>query len=385
MDREDALRRQFVREARIGVGLIGIALAVFLALASLKLSGAFRRSTEAIVAGQQASSPDSRGSAPQSPTTNITAAALQAATESVIDHVQLKKGDTSAIKAPPMPGPRTSRFEEMGVPTGRSFQSDGANAAPHPAPNQRGVTGTFAPIMSAEPRSTRPADHLAAPGGESKSSFYTQSPAVIPATGRSNPGERPPLKHENSDNFLSLVNHPIPGKSLAPDPSIAAQAAQADAKTDADFTDVEPGVERPFVWSEGDSLWSIAQQSYGDGRLFRALAAYNQIGNSSSESVMPGTEIRIPAIEQLHDRFPTLIPADLRRVEDNVADPPFIEPSPRIYATRPGDTLFAIARDELGQASRFVDIIRLNAEQLPAGVTSSTKLPGGISLRLAEK
>ena len=56
-----------------------------------------------------------------------------------------------------------------------------------------------------------------------------------------------------------------------------------------------------------------------------------------------------------------------------------------IYAVREGENLFDIARNELLQASRYLEILELNREHLPEDCTHLTPLPAGLKLRLPEQ
>ena len=57
----------------------------------------------------------------------------------------------------------------------------------------------------------------------------------------------------------------------------------------------------------------------------------------------------------------------------------------RLYVTKPGDTLFKVARTELKQASRYVELIKLNEFRIDSNVTSESELPSGIQLLLPKK
>ena len=57
----------------------------------------------------------------------------------------------------------------------------------------------------------------------------------------------------------------------------------------------------------------------------------------------------------------------------------------RFYETRAGDTLFGIARQQLGQASRYVDLMKLNEFRLESNMTHETELSPGIKLLLPIK
>ena len=156
---------------------------------------------------------------------------------------------------------------------------------------------------------------------------------------------------------------------------------------------VKPAKTNPmqsYVVKAGDSYWAIAQNVYGDGRYFRALFQHNQSQQVSFENLDPGTELFTPSVDILLVRYPELCPADKvaafgqkgigqRRIDTAVSKE---MPSPSVYETADGETLFEIARRELGQASRYLEIMDLNRENLPQKVTHLTKLNSGIQLRM---
>lgn len=63
------------------------------------------------------------------------------------------------------------------------------------------------------------------------------------------------------------------------------------------------------VAREGDSWWSVAQQSYGDGRLYRALFAWNRTLDRRV-SLAPGTRLEIPPAAKLKAAWAKLVPAE---------------------------------------------------------------------------
>ncbi len=63
-----------------------------------------------------------------------------------------------------------------------------------------------------------------------------------------------------------------------------------------------------YVARPGDSWWSLAERAYGDGRLYRALFAWNR-AIDPRVSLVPGTPLEIPPPERLHAAWPALLPA----------------------------------------------------------------------------
>jgi 5'-nucleotidase/UDP-sugar diphosphatase len=59
----------------------------------------------------------------------------------------------------------------------------------------------------------------------------------------------------------------------------------------------------------GDSWWSVAERAYGDGRLYRALFAWNR-ALDPRVSLAAGTRLEVPGIAQLAAAWPGLMPQD---------------------------------------------------------------------------
>jgi nucleoid-associated protein YgaU len=68
-----------------------------------------------------------------------------------------------------------------------------------------------------------------------------------------------------------------------------------------------PGVAESVVVRDGDSWWSIAEAAYGDGRLYKALFAWNR-RLDPRVSTTPGTRIEVPREEQLRAAWGRLAP-----------------------------------------------------------------------------
>lgn len=61
------------------------------------------------------------------------------------------------------------------------------------------------------------------------------------------------------------------------------------------------------VTTPGDTWWSIAERAYGDGRLYRALYAWNR-RLDPRVSTAPGTRLEIPPQPKLAAAWPRLMP-----------------------------------------------------------------------------
>ena len=61
-----------------------------------------------------------------------------------------------------------------------------------------------------------------------------------------------------------------------------------------------------YVAAVGDSWWSLAERAYGDGRLYRALFAWNRVLDARV-SLAPGTRLEIPPQSRLEAAWPKLV------------------------------------------------------------------------------
>ena len=114
---------------------------------------------------------------------------------------------------------------------------------------------------------------------------------------------------------------------------------------------------------------------YGDGRYFRALFQHNRSIVADFENIAVGTKLNVPLAKTLNTSYPELCPADAQAVAVSTG-------KLSAYETSDGDTLFDIARKTTGQASRYLEILKLNKELLPPNVGHLTRLDAGITLRL---
>ena len=182
--------------------------------------------------------------------------------------------------------------------------------------------------------------------------------------------------------------------ALSPQPQVEKPAQDsATLKPDSSLSDT-------YVTVAGDSLWTIAQSAYGDGRYFRALYELNRLKLKQSEALPTGTVINLLTPSELRKKFPTMCPQD----QGVLPVPRDVKPTAsgdgissqalnknligdlgdRYYRTKDGDTLFGIARQRLGQASRYLEIYDLNQFRIPENANHLTPLGEGIELLLPE-
>ena len=93
-----------------------------------------------------------------------------------------------------------------------------------------------------------------------------------------------------------------PGTTPAAEPPVSLPPRAAPPTAD-----VPTGSE--YLARPGDSWWSLAERAYGDGRLYRALFAWNR-RLDPRVSLQPGTRLEIPSPDRLAAAWPTLMPRD---------------------------------------------------------------------------
>ena len=132
---------------------------------------------------------------------------------------------------------------------------------------------------------------------------------------------------------------------------------------------------------------------YGDGRFFRALHEHNLGRIASADRLEPNTAIVVPDVDDLLKRYPELCPADklsdkavdsVNDTQNAIYDQYEKKMDRRFHVTQNGDTLFDVARERLGQASRYLEIFELNEFRIPQHANHLTPLDPGLRLLLPE-
>ena len=101
---------------------------------------------------------------------------------------------------------------------------------------------------------------------------------------------------------------------------------------------------REYTVQRGDSLWGIAAEQLGDGSRYTEIMELNGL---NSTEIHPGIQLKLPV--------------------QTVSEPAYRE-----YTVQRGDSLWGIAAEQLGDGSRYTEIIELN------GLTSTTVDSGQI-------
>jgi nucleoid-associated protein YgaU len=179
--------------------------------------------------------------------------------------------------------------------------------------------------------------------------------------GRANPLRESALPENNAPapdgrgmppQELNIYSPPQAGLATASSSTEAGRAVSPAGLTAPDTCVVQPN----------DSYWTISQRVYGTGAYFKALAAHNQQRYPQAERLRTGDVLSVPPADFLAQNYPDLCPR-AERVQQIMrtasVEVPRHEGS-RLYTVQEGDTLFDIARYELGKAVRWIDIYELN-------------------------
>ena len=170
------------------------------------------------------------------------------------------------------------------------------------------------PDIQADIAATEPQDLVEPPR------FAAEAAAVPPATpplddrtGRSrfgatssSPDPEPPA----NDPFVARASFDQPVAAAA-SPRFQGTDSRPEAPGVADqhaAFEPAPPPGSAYVARPGDSWWSLAEKVYGDGRLYRAVFAWNR-AIDPRVSLVAGTPIELPPRDRLEAAWPALMPA----------------------------------------------------------------------------
>ncbi|MCA9039950.1 MAG: LysM peptidoglycan-binding domain-containing protein [Planctomycetaceae bacterium] len=123
----------------------------------------------------------------------------------------------------------------------------------------------------------------------------------------------------------------------------------------------------------GDNLWKIASNLYGSGSYASALAQYNQQVLPDPSKLKPGMILKTPALSLLKQYQPSssqniaLLEGDTNTNDPFAQKPGFFvneETGEPFYKVQSNDTLTEIAHRHLGRASRWIQIVALNKNEI---------------------
>jgi nucleoid-associated protein YgaU len=130
-----------------------------------------------------------------------------------------------------------------------------------------------------------------------------------------------------------------------------------------------PLVDGKYTIQPNDNLWVISEKVYGTGGYFKALYEHNRLRLQRPDQLVVNTILVVPPIATLEKNYPALCPKQRKSAVVKASAIPASTRGRRsgganAYVVAEGDTLFDIARYELGKASRWAEIYELNRDVL---------------------
>ncbi|HZZ29632.1 MAG TPA: LysM peptidoglycan-binding domain-containing protein [Pirellulales bacterium] len=123
-----------------------------------------------------------------------------------------------------------------------------------------------------------------------------------------------------------------------------------------------------YTVQPNDSFWIISERAYGVGGYFKALFELNRKRTKDSEDLKVGEVLTVPDEAMLRRMYPDLCPKPRKQTaslqQRMVSANSRLQGGGRVYTIVEGDTLFEIARHELGKPSRWGEIYELNRDAL---------------------
>jgi 5'-nucleotidase len=135
--------------------------------------------------------------------------------------------------------------------------------------------------------------------------------AAVTSTADADPGPPP-----RRDPFVAAASfeQPDDAETTAPSAPRPPPPRQADEPTQPMPLGVQPtpapraiSLAGGHVAQPGDTWWSLAERAYGDGRLYRALYAWNRTRDPRI-TLAPGTPLQLPQLADLATAWPQLMP-----------------------------------------------------------------------------
>lgn len=148
-----------------------------------------------------------------------------------------------------------------------------------------------------------------------------------------------------------------------------------------------PQSDGTYIVKPHQNYWEISKDVYGTGAYFKALVEANRSRVPDENRLKVGDRIKTPDLAQLEQTYPELCPAPerretMRKRAEMANSSPRYGGSERQYIVQSGDTLYDIARYELGDAARWTEIYELNRPLLQ---DSFDYLTPGLKLALPSK
>jgi nucleoid-associated protein YgaU len=118
-----------------------------------------------------------------------------------------------------------------------------------------------------------------------------------------------------------------------------------------------------YAVEPNDNFWTISEKVYGASSYFKALQEHNRSRYPRPDLLKTGDVVATPSLGVLAQKYPSLCPKPQHLPPTGRTSTLTAQRSGgRTYVVEEGDTLFDIARFELGKATRWAEIYELNKE-----------------------
>jgi hypothetical protein len=196
-------------------------------------------------------------------------------------------------------------FRSLGLPP--------AAAEDERAPFQQDDPVEVAAAIDAEPTGDAPASRRASRFPSTERLAPTAPPDLAPVPADPFPSAsrlaanplRVPVEGPDPEPSQVFANAPEPIESRVAGVVPVAATHPLDTRSAGDVA--APNAGGGHVVRAGDTWWSVAESTYGDGRLYKALFAWNRTLDPRV-SLAPGTRLEVPREEQLRAAWGRLVP-----------------------------------------------------------------------------
>jgi nucleoid-associated protein YgaU len=206
-------------------------------------------------------------------------------------------------------------------------------------------------------------------------------------SGLSPAGSSAPAAPEPGNKLLSATITPEPAAATAPPAAPPALVLPPNSllKTTDGLSEGYDGQRLLYSWQSGDSYVGLAKKLYGEPTKFTLI----QNANEGREDIQPGEKILVPifdvenVVEADAHAAPKTAPKSKSAAEPVKKSAAFSPSGPgsgagRTHTVKKGDSLWKIAKAELGDSARWNEIYELNKDKLK----SPEALRDGMLLKL---
>ncbi len=360
------------KETKIGLGVIAVLLVVFAVVLGLRLTGS---SGETMAA---ADTEESAAEAKEKDAEKAEAAPAPKLKPLASSETNKKPASSKAKSSLKLTIP-TAPVPEPAAKSNRASQWK-MRQTPPPAPIPSSTSSKYASGgLVLDPPSTQQPNQPGAnryarrqPAGSSQTSRY-QSPYGQSKYQNVSSGGASTHGRGNNQSYYGKQRNYVPRQGPPAQPTYAQQRAVPPPQiTPSPISPHEPAVARradgKYEVQPNDNYWNISKRLYGSGAYFKALAEHNRREHPAADKLRVGDQIYTPSLDKLVDSFPDLCPSPRRQKtlakRSNVIPVSTQYGGGKTYTVAEGDTLYDIARYELGDSSRWTEILDINRNTL---------------------